>query len=149
MSAALKELGTPVVNALPLPGEFLNLGFGKTKDTISHLICTAFPTDRSAYETWLEEVPFVVLCIMPTAFSKYVNLCKKPRYCAVGGPGSGGDTCPMSVREEWFKESFSVLEDDKEKGHVVFLGCDDGHSFARQRASCKPSECNGDTYALS
>jgi hypothetical protein len=154
-SSLIKSSGIGVVNSLPLPGSILNLGFGEGKDTFGPLLRTAFPSDADAYKAWIDAKPFILLRVTPTTEeSDRINsdgnkLYPKPRYCALGGPGSGSDACPKAVRQEWFDLGYTVIK-DKGEGHV-YLDCEDSPSVENPeglKASCKPEECGGKQWCF-
>lgn len=61
VAGELRRAGASAVNFLPLPGAGLSLGFEEGKDAFATFLRTAFPTDVTAYQAWLDQRPFVVL----------------------------------------------------------------------------------------
>jgi len=80
VESMLKEAGMNSVSLLPLPGNYLDMGFGDGKDTIANLLRTAFPTDSGAYESWLDS-HFFVYRLTPQKILEVPKLYSRPTYC--------------------------------------------------------------------
>jgi hypothetical protein len=77
----LLQAGMGVVNPLPLPGTFLNLGFSSGADTVANLLRTAFPADQDAYDKWIAGEWFVHR-LTPQKNVEAPRLYPKPGFCS-------------------------------------------------------------------